>query len=273
MRTNYSKIEHQYDVWHLSKWVTKKLTKKAKKKGCEELLPWIQSVSNHLWWCAATCDKNANILREKWLSLLQHITGKHSWRLSKEIKLIKKCGHPRLTAKDQKSIIWLKNGSLAHVALEEVVTNKKLLKDICKLTEFRRTGELESYHSVMTKYVPKREHFCYNGMIARTQLAVLDHNANVDRSQAEVMKGQSKGEKRYKVVCGKQRKNWVAKEIKTPKSYSHVMGMMNDVILYKEGKKKIKYKPTTQAKCIAPTPKPPKQDVIEQHKTRLNQKQ
>ena len=31
MRTNYSNIVHQYDVWHLSKWVTKKLTKKAKK--------------------------------------------------------------------------------------------------------------------------------------------------------------------------------------------------------------------------------------------------
>ena len=41
MRTNYSNIVHQYDVWHLSKWVTKKLTKKAKKKTCEELLPWI----------------------------------------------------------------------------------------------------------------------------------------------------------------------------------------------------------------------------------------
>ena len=73
MRTNYSNIVHQYDVWHLSKWVTKKLTKKAKKKDCQELLPWIQSVSNHLWWCAATCEQNADLLREKWLSLLHHI--------------------------------------------------------------------------------------------------------------------------------------------------------------------------------------------------------
>jgi hypothetical protein len=92
MRTNYSNIVHQH-VWHLSKWVTKKLSKKAKKRDCQELLPWIQSVSNHLWWCSVTCEQNADVLREKWLSLLHHITGKHSWRASKEFKLVKKCGH------------------------------------------------------------------------------------------------------------------------------------------------------------------------------------
>ena len=214
MRTNYSNIVHQYDVRHLSKWATKKLTKKAKKKDCQELLPWIQSVSNHLWWCAATCEQNADLLREKWLSLLHHITGKHRWRAFKEFKLIKKCGHPRISAKDQKEIIWIEKGSPANVALEEVVTNKKLMIDMkAKLTEFHHTGELESYHSLMTKYAPKCEHICYNGMVARTQLAVLDHNANVSRSQAEVKKGSNQGEKRFKTVCSKQRKNWVAKEI------------------------------------------------------------
>ena len=90
MRTNYSHIVHQYDVWHLSTWVTKKLTKKEKKKACEELLLWIQSVSNHLWYCAATCDKNVDILREKWLSLLHHITAS-------------------IVGKHQKNSGWLKN--------------------------------------------------------------------------------------------------------------------------------------------------------------------
>ena len=35
---DHPNINHQYDVWHLSKWVVKKLTKKAKLKG-EELSP------------------------------------------------------------------------------------------------------------------------------------------------------------------------------------------------------------------------------------------
>ena len=182
MRSNYPTITHQYDVWHISKWITKKLTKKAKKKGCEELLPWIRSVSNHFWWSAATCDKNADILREKWLSVLYHITGKYRWKTSEDFKNIKKCGHPSISRKDQKSIKWLEAGSPAHIASEEVVTNNKLLKDICKLTEFHNAGQLESYHSLRTKYVPEREHFCYNGIVARTQLALVDHNNNVNRS-------------------------------------------------------------------------------------------
>ena len=41
------------------------------------------------------------------------------------------------------------------------MTNKKLLKDLAKLTEFHHTGELESYHSLTTKYAPKHEYFCY----------------------------------------------------------------------------------------------------------------
>ncbi|CAB3996953.1 Hypothetical predicted protein [Paramuricea clavata] len=101
MRTNYSNIVHQYDVWHLCKWVTKKLSKKAKK---ERLSRVTAMVSNHLWWWSGTCEQNADILRD-WLSLLHHITGEHCWRASKEFKLVKKCGHPRTSRKDQKEIV------------------------------------------------------------------------------------------------------------------------------------------------------------------------
>ena len=41
MKKDQGEIDHQYDVRHLSKWVTKELSKKAKVKGCEDLLPWI----------------------------------------------------------------------------------------------------------------------------------------------------------------------------------------------------------------------------------------
>ena len=42
--TAYPLINHQFDVWHVSKGIVKKLTKAAKQKGCQELSPWIQSV-------------------------------------------------------------------------------------------------------------------------------------------------------------------------------------------------------------------------------------
>lgn len=265
MRSVYPKIKHQYDVWHLSKWVTKKLNKKAKKKSFAELMPWIQAISNHLWWCASTCGGDPNMLRERWISVLYHIVDKHRWAGH---QLFKKCGHCTMSRRERKSIKWLKAGSPSHVALEEIVTNKKLLNDIEKLTEFHHTGELEQYHSVLLKYAPKREHFSYNGMVARTQLAMLDHNAHVNRKQAVVRKGTKQGEKRFNVVCPKQRKNWVAKPIKEPKSYEYINSMMKDVLLVKGGQH-IDYEPVIQAKCIAPIPKPPKQEVIDRHKSRM----
>ena len=79
MNKELPQINNQYDVWHLSKWVVTKLTNKAQQKGCEELLPWIQSFSKHLWWCAAACDGNGVLLREKWKSVLHHIVNKHKW--------------------------------------------------------------------------------------------------------------------------------------------------------------------------------------------------
>ncbi len=265
MKSVYTNITHQYDVWHLSKWVTKKISKKAKKKSLGDLKPWIQAISNHLWWCAATCGGDPNMLKEKWLSLLYHIVDKHRWN---GCKLFKKCAHPAMSRRERKSIKWLKAGSLTYVALEEIVTNKKLVNDLEKLTEFHHTGELEQYHSVLLKYAPKREHFSYNGMVARTQLAVLDHNSNVHRKQAVIQKGEKKGERRYNVVCPKQRNKWVAKPIKEPKSYEYINSMMKDVLKIKEGKK-MKYKPVAQAQNISTIPKPPKQEVIAQHKTRM----
>ena len=80
----------------------------------------------------------------KWISILRHA----------------------VTNREAKSIKWLKPGSPGHIALEEVVKNKKRIKDLAELTEFHHTGELEQYHSIMLKCVPKCEHFSYNGMIA-----------------------------------------------------------------------------------------------------------
>ncbi len=41
-----------------------------------------------------------------------------------------------------------------------------------QMSQFHHTGELEVYHSLLLKYVPKHLHFSYKGMVARTQLAV-----------------------------------------------------------------------------------------------------
>ena len=57
-------ITHQYDVWHMVKSMVTQLTQKDKLKHCERLLPWIQSISNYLWWAALTCNGDAQLLTE-----------------------------------------------------------------------------------------------------------------------------------------------------------------------------------------------------------------
>ena len=119
-----------------------------------------------------TCGGNAEALQERWVSILNHVVNKHKWKNSKHFR---RCEHGRLCRRKERKTKWLEDGSLAYVALKEVVLNKKFLKDIEKLTEFH-TGELEVYHSLPLKYVPKCLHYSYKGMGARTQLAVIrDH--------------------------------------------------------------------------------------------------
>lgn len=270
MRKKYPSIIHQYDVWHLSKWVTKKLTKKAKKKGNEVLLKWVQSVSNHLWWCAQTCNGDAEVLHEKWVSILHHVVNKHRWRNGKHFC---KCIHGRLPRNKERKTKWLEAGSAAHIALEEVALNKKLLKDITKLTEFHHTGNLEVYHSLLLKYAPKRQHFSYKGMVARTQLAVIDHNCNTGRRQATVINGTKQGEKRYKVVFPKGRKKWVVKPVLERKSFAFVQQLMEGVLLFKDDKsQQTSTIPGSIPKNIAPTPRPSKDEVVAAHMSRMGKK-
>ena len=190
MRKKYPGVQHQYDVWHLAKWIVKKLTLTAKKKKCQDLLPWKQSISNHFWWSVSTWHGNYDELKEKWTSIVHHISNKHSWD---NAKLFTHCEHHTLSAAQQRATQWLTPGSDAHIALEEVVFTPKLLKDMMLVTEFHHTGGLEIYHSMILKYCPKRQHFSYKGMIARTQLAVLDHNHSTGRQQSVVNLGAMKG--------------------------------------------------------------------------------
>ena len=69
-------------------------------------------------------------------------------------------------------------------------------------------------HNAMLKYVPKRIHFRYTGMVARTALAVIDHNFNCGRKQSKTLDGVL----RWKVQWSKSSKSFVVKKINEKKS-------------------------------------------------------
>ena len=68
-------------------------------------MPWIKSILNHFWWCCATSIGNPVMLKEKWLSILYHITNRHTW---KGCKHYSKCAHAKLGKKEQRKKPWLK---------------------------------------------------------------------------------------------------------------------------------------------------------------------
>ena len=84
-------------------------------------------------------------------------------------------------------------------------------------------------------------------MVAVAQVTILDHIVNVGRKRAQIKNGSSQGEKRFKIVCCKERWNLVRKEIMELKTYNHVKRMMQDFIRFKQGNK-FEYKPKKQAK-------------------------
>ena len=50
LKTEHPDINHQFDIWHVGKSIAKKIGKKSKVKGYEDLGIWSRSVGNHLWY-------------------------------------------------------------------------------------------------------------------------------------------------------------------------------------------------------------------------------
>ena len=212
-----------------------KYYKKTDRKIKEERLwqPWIKSISNHLWWCAETNDGTKQLLREKKISMVHHIADIHFWDST---EIYHECPHPPIPRDEARKKRWLRPGSTAHNALREVIFDKNLLKEIRLLSLCCHSGTLEVHQSVQTKYVPKRQHFSHKGMVACTQLAALDHNANTGRQQATVTKGANQGELQYKLVFPKHTKEWVAKPIRKKTGRDYLNPILDTIVNRKRQK-------------------------------------
>ncbi|XP_063049438.1 uncharacterized protein LOC134445044 isoform X2 [Engraulis encrasicolus] len=262
MREEYQNIRHEFDTWHVAKGLQKKLLALANKKGNQDLGGWLQAILNHFWFCCSSSDGNAEELKRRWTSLLYHIRGVHTWEQDGRRWA---CPHPPLSSDEQKMKRWLREDSDAFKGLQTIVEEKRLLKDLDHMTHFKHTGSLEVYHSMMLKYMPKRLHFDYNTMVARTQLAILDNNYNVGREQATT----SEGTPRFSVVFPKRTKDWVAKKIYQPTSQNFTHHLVERVLQRREDPTPKEMPRVQQPKTIATKEKPPKEDVIRKHQSRF----
>ena len=162
------------------------------------------------------------MLREKWCSILKHITNVHEWP---DGVYLHKCMHDNLLPEEQQQICWLKPGSHAVDALCKVVMDKNLLKALPHLSEFCHTGELEVFHSLILKYCPKRQHFPYASMLARTLLAVLHWNSSTREAATN-----ADGQTAYDVVYSKRKKSWILRPRYKPKTPGHVKPLLELIL-------------------------------------------
>ena len=131
MRERWPAVKHRLDGWHVGKGnlayidktnythihtfstvlcnisgTGKKIDALAKKKDCSVVQKWKKSIVNHMFWCAASSDDDADLKEAKWLSITNHIMDKHSGH---ENPLFPKCLHDRLHGRERKKK-WLKPG-------------------------------------------------------------------------------------------------------------------------------------------------------------------
>ena len=162
----------------------------------------------------------------------------------------------------------MKEGSEAYKELQKIVFDTRLTTDLRYLTEFSHTGSLEVFHSLLNKYCPKSLHFDYEGMVARCQLAAIDHNHGVDLPQATTKANKL----RWKSVFPKHNSQWVKKIIKHKKTKNYIESMKDEVIrCANEDIEPTRIEKPDLPKNIAHIPKPPSSEIL--HVSRFHPKQ
>ncbi|XP_058486000.1 uncharacterized protein LOC131459881 isoform X1 [Solea solea] len=260
-----SNITHYYDVWHMEKGLSKKLLKISQNKGCEKLTKWLCSIKNHMYWTAASSTSGPE-RTAKWTSILNHVLDVHTH----DDPAFPQCLHPIRTSTDRSK--WLTAGTPAFCRLEKALTNKRVMKDVVKLSPHYQTSSLEAFHSLILRFAPKNVVFPFLGMLCRLYLAVMHFNENTARPQAT----NCDGEPLFRLQFPKSKKGeCTAKPVKEQATFKYVdetMDLVFEKVFPEPG-------PYTEAVLQMSIPedlsaqfeKPDQKEVIERYVTRFSQ--
>ncbi|KAM4617735.1 uncharacterized protein O3C94_021655 [Discoglossus pictus] len=224
MRDEYNHIAHQFDLRHYCENFRKKLIARSKKKTFKAITPWIPEIVNHLWASSCTSKGNIHLMEENWNSILYHVTNQHLWD---DGILVTACVHPPLTTDEEKKRPWIPDTTPAFNELQELVSSKQIQKDIQYLAESCHTEDIDVFHNLLLKYLPKHTHFKIDAVKARTKLAVLAHNASVTQPQVTTS---PLGRVGYNPCFTKTKREWPERMNFRPIKFDHVFFMMTDVI-------------------------------------------
>ena len=203
---------NQNDTWHCVKSVKTALkevasvTASSERKTCSfQLSDKVEPVSTHIHWAIRNCNGDAEKLKSSLLNIVDHYKNIHT-----------SCDPSSRCKKD-------KNYEQSRIVLTDPVAEKLLVKVILKSNIFRYpqdyilgrdTFYVESFNNVMNIYQDKRIAFGDMQYNARSILAVLQWNENVDRDFTSISNQRNpraprsqRGKKNYKQKTFKFREN------------------------------------------------------------------
>ncbi|XP_008280196.1 uncharacterized protein LOC103357415 [Stegastes partitus] len=188
-------ITHFYDMWHIAKGVSKKLEALAKEQKCDKVKKWQKCVIKHLYW-SSTSSSSGEEAVAKWASISNHVQNIHSH----DNALFPECQHSETSGGPSKK--WLKPASKPAFKFQRIVKNKRLMRDVAKLSPTHQLSAIERFHGVFLQFAPKNLVFSYRGMLCRLCLAAIHFNENVTRGQLKTKDGALV----YKIKCPKTKK-------------------------------------------------------------------
>ncbi|XP_068684450.1 uncharacterized protein [Montipora foliosa] len=140
-------------------------------KWFSELSDKVKSTRTHIYFCMKNSSGNEDDFRETLLTVVDHYQDNHN-----------KCSEgSRCKSEGYIMSKKLLTESRAIAAYKKAIMGTSIYRHATDYMRCRETFWIETLHTVMLIYVPKRIHFGDNTYNMRVELAVLDWNENVNR--------------------------------------------------------------------------------------------
>ena len=213
MRTFFTSITHNYDIWHKARLLKRKLQEMSKQ--LPKLSEFVAPIVNHFWYSCKKCAGDPKELVERVHSTLLHICNHHAWtadpfetlklQLQKErnekrkkpivlnseklypfFQKVKYCDHSsKVKYRTLRGLKWFEIESDEFTALFKYFTNTRFISSIQLCCNFLHTGALEVYHNVRLKLLPKRTSYSLNRMIVGSMVIAIEINRNLTSNKKE----------------------------------------------------------------------------------------
>jgi hypothetical protein len=151
-----------------------------------------------------------------------HVFGIHEWENDTSFHAYKRCDHP---PDPYSTAQFLVPSTQAEWALRAITDDPQLHERIRRCRFFLQTSWLESFHAIRRKHFQKDRHFDDPSFIARTKVAVIDWNTNIDRGYRR----QVDGTPMVRFVVPPSAGEWRAKTITAKKSYAWSRALVSRV--------------------------------------------